>query len=113
MEVINRKSLKGDTPTGPRLYVDIDKIRFNVSAVNKCKLAQGKYVHFTNDEKMWTFVVNDDPDGFNLVRIDKRQEGLLISSRPLSRMMIKAFGSGYKIHLKITELSNGHFKISL
>lgn len=62
-------------------------------AANRFGLVPGKYLHFLNDGREWSFLQNDDPDGFFLQHNGKpSSDALMITSRPLSNMILKTTG---------------------
>lgn len=62
-------------------------------AVNRFGLTPGKYLHFLNDGKEWSFFQNDDPDGFYIQHNGKASSNaLMITSRPLIQLFLKSTG---------------------
>lgn len=111
MNLINRNTFKAKLNPASLKIKSEDYIYFNKSAVDELGLQAGKFLHFVNDGTLWYFHINEDPDGFCLVRHDKRHPGLQLSSRGLIKMMCKSMNvkKGYSFTLEkiLTHTENG------
>lgn len=56
------------------------------------ELGEGKFIQFINDGNEWSFYVNEDTDGFEAKRADKRGNSRRIHNSGLVVMILKSFG---------------------
>lgn len=97
MPLINRKTISEfESSYDDRLcFIAVypQRVMFTAEAVKRFKLMKGRYIHFTNDGSVWTFYMNQDPDGFLLESDENRKKkssSLIIFSRALARMFSKS-----------------------
>lgn len=108
MEVINLKSKLINNYTHMPISITINgrMVSFPTASVKEFGLKAGQYVHFLNDGRQWSFIVNDDRDGFPLQR-EKRQDrdGLRIFNAALCNLFKKSLqldDEGGKYYLQLT-----------
>jgi len=69
------------------------RISFTAHAAEECNLRVGDYLHFVILNKVWCFYTNKDKTGFKLFMLNKsKQNGVCISSYPMSRMFAERTG---------------------
>lgn len=96
MNLINKKHpaiIEAKRKSECYMSVSERQIWISHEAVNRFGLIPGKFLHFMNDEKEWSFFQNDDPDGFFLQHNGKpSSNAVMITSRPLIQMFLKSTG---------------------
>lgn len=108
MNLINKKHpaiIEAKRKSDCYLSVSERQIWISHEAVNRFELMPGKYLHFLNDDREWSFLQNDDSDGFLLQHNGKASSAaLMITSRPLIQMFLKSTGfkSGTWLYLLAT-----------
>jgi hypothetical protein len=95
-------------------FLSITDLRlwFSSTAATRFNLEPGKYLHFLNDGKSWSFFQNDDPDGFFIQKNGRAtSQAVVVTCKPLIRMMLKSTGykSGTRFYiLKSNATHDGH-----
>jgi hypothetical protein len=96
MNLINKKHpaiIEAKRKSECYMSVSERQIWISHEAVNRFGLVAGKYLHFLNDDREWSFLQNEDSDGFLLQHNGKpSSNALMITSRPLIQMFLKATG---------------------
>ncbi len=70
-------------------FTDGERFYFTGAACDLCELTPGKYMHFINEGKDFSFYTNNDKDGFPLIA-DGKKRGCLISNSALGKYFTKA-----------------------
>lgn len=79
-------------------------VSFTASAVRQLGIKDGQYVHFLNDGREWSFIVNEDPDGFKLQKEGREdRQGLRLFNAALCNLFKKTLqlgedGGRYYLH---------------
>lgn len=81
MQVINKKShliaaYKGKQNKDFRIRIEDRRIVLSQSTCLANRFRAGQFLHFMNDGPLWYFFVNDDPDGFKLVKVERSKGSL-------------------------------------
>lgn len=97
MTIINRKSPElASNRKLSKMPVHINvggkAVYFTSMAANLTGLGEGKFIQFINDGNEWSFYVNEDTDGFEAKRADKRGNSRRIHNSGLVVMILKSFG---------------------
>lgn len=94
MEIGNRKHKDIVQRSRGKVMVTVkaDKMYFTKAAVEECNLKVGKFVHFLSNGKDWSFIQNDDADGFSIVSDGGQKMGFVVNSRGLVAMFAKQTG---------------------
>jgi hypothetical protein len=109
MNVINKKHpaiIEAKRKSECYMSVSERQIWISHEAAHRFGLSAGKYLHFLNDGREWSFFQNEDPDGFFLQHNGKpSSDALMITSRPLIRMFLKSTGfkSGTWLYLLVSD----------
>jgi hypothetical protein len=100
MELINKKHEDISEKTRLRLeaffkIADDSSCVFSAGAVINFSLLPGLHVHFQNDENLWYFYCNTDPDGFKLSPASGQgRKPTMICNKSLVNLIIKRTHAG-------------------
>lgn len=84
-EVIASRNSEGH----PFVTVSERGFTFSIQLVIAAGITTESFIHFINDEDYWAFVVNDQPDGFQIM---KDNNTIRLASRYLAKAFIKSTG---------------------
>ena len=96
MELINRRTkevvVNGRRQT-TRMYLTVEphRIYFTSTVGRECEMEVGLFVQFLNEDNIWQFYVDDNPDGFKLTPV-KSKNAFHITNSGLINMILKSTG---------------------
>jgi hypothetical protein len=89
MELINLKSskIKNYSSVSATMSINGNVVSLSSAVVKEFGLKAGQFVHFMNDGREWSFIANDDPDGFRLQKENRtHRNGLKIFNAALCNL---------------------------
>lgn len=91
MQIINNKNVKSKIWD---LFITVqnDRLYFPQHTTKALNLKPGLFVFFINDEKQWSFFVNNDKDGFVLSLHKSKTFATQLFSVPLMNLLRKSYG---------------------
>ena len=123
MQVINKKShlitaFKGKQNKEFRIRIETSRMALSQSICIANRFRAGQFLHFMNDGALWYFFVDDDPNGFKLVKVERSRGSLELFSSAAVHLIRQATKSSatmcYPIEETKMEMSEHRvFKIRL